>query len=229
MWQAQYFVKIPQPKNHYVHVTCHLTPQKMPEEVEIFLPCWSPGSYLIREYAKHLRSLKVTNHLGEELIVEVKSKSAWTIFPQRDRFVKDNEYLVIHYEVYCHELSVRTSYIDSDHAFLQGPSYLIGFNAEGSELVAPSIEFEIPKEWSKISTSLPPDESVSREIFRYQAKNFDHLWDCPVQLGCHITDGFVCNNKQYALALWGSEFPHLHNLKTDIKKITSIANDYWVS
>jgi predicted metalloprotease with PDZ domain len=226
MWQAEYWVKILRPSTHYVQVSCKIQTSEMPNQLEIFLPAWSPGSYLMREYAKNLRRLKVCNQSGEELEVQPQSKSSWLVLTRGSKQEKC-DYITVEYEVYCHELSVRTSYVDDHHAFLHGPTYLIGFMAKGSEQTSPVVEFDIPKQWSKISTVLKPVPNLPREILRYQAAHYDELWDCPVELGCHETDGFRLNNTNYFLAIFGSEFPHKNTFKADIIKITETINSYW--
>lgn len=228
MWDVLYQVSIPKPSTHYVKVRLKLTHSaKTPDQFEIFLPSWSPGSYLLREYAKHLRCLKVTNHLGEELEITAKSKSAWIISPYSINPHNSSNQILIDYEVYCHEVSVRTSFIDESHAFLHGPTYLMGVVTKPSEILKPIIEFAIPEIWSKISTVLPEVPNLSREKFQYQAASYDELWDCPVELGCHATDGFKLKDQTYEVAIYGEEFPHKNNLKADMKIITETINTYW--
>ena len=227
MWQAFYQVKILRPSTHYVQVRLTLTHVSLPNQLEVFLPSWSPGSYLMREYARHLRCLKVSNQFGEELAVIPKSKSAWTILPFQSNPNNKSQQVVVEYEVYCHEASVRTSYIDESHAFLHGPSYLLGLLTQDSSVIAPVIEFDIPKSWSKIAVSLKAAPNSPREVLRYQAQSFDELLDCPVELGCHDSDGFQIENTTYELATYGIELPHKNNIKTHIKKITETINSYW--
>lgn len=229
MWNLSYLVQIKNPLNHYVHVQLTLTLNEIYDpklsELEVFIPSWSPGSYLMREYARHLRCLKVTNATGVHLNVFPKSKSSWLIsWNQEDfNFNNQNEKIIISYEVYCHEISVRTSYIDQSHAFLHGPTYLMGLVGNQAE---PTIEFRIPPAWSKISTALREESGVKRDQLIFRAKDYDELLDCPVEIGCHETDGFMLNDVSYHLAVYGANFPIPYNLKNDIKKICETINEY---
>jgi predicted metalloprotease with PDZ domain len=224
MWKASYYVQIEKPSTHYVSVKMELTASNMPPKVAVFLPSWSPGSYLLREYAKHLRCFRATNQTGEELCVEAKTKSSWEINLKESKTKTKSDKIILEYQVYCHEVSVRTSYIDVTHAFLHGPTYLMG--VQDDPLKNPCIEFKIPEIWSKISTGLLPVEGLAREVFKYQAEDYDELLDCPVELGCHETDGFKISNTTYELAFYGNILAHQNNLKADIKKITETINNY---
>lgn len=221
MWQISYLVQIHNPLSHYVQVQLTLKFEGennfIPNDLEIFIPSWSPGSYLMREYARHLRCLRVTNTKGAILEVFEKSKSSWVIN------LNQNKNLIVNYEVYCHEISVRTSYIDQSHAFLHGPTYLMGvIGAQG----APIIEFRFPPTWSKISTSLDAVEGGGRDQFIFKAKNYDELVDSPVEIGCHDTDGFKIGEVSYELAIFGSSFPISNNIKNDVIKICTYINGY---
>lgn len=227
MWQAFYLIQIKEPSNHYVSVTLELSPTDLNvqcKKLEVFLPSWSPGSYLMREYAKHLRQLKISNQHGEELNFEHYSKSSWMIDLTQQEGKKPITKVFIEYQVYCHEVSVRTSYIDVSHAFLHGPSYLMG--VVGDNLKNSEIQFYIPSLWSKISTGLTAIAGLPLDVFKYKAKDFDELLDCPVELGCHEVDGFSLKQSSYELAIYGHEFTHSNNLKNDIKKITETINNY---
>lgn len=224
MWHASYKVEIKEPKNHYVVVTFELSHPQMPKECKVFLPSWSPGSYLMREYAKHLRCLKVTNQVGEELQVTFCSKSSWVIDIEKSKTQQTTNKIMISYEVYCHEVSVRTSFIDTTHAFLHGPSYLMGL--ENHQLENLEIEFKFPPLWSKITTALKEIPGGERSIFKYTANNYDELLDCPVEIGCHDTDGFKLDQHSYEIAIYGKQGAHQNNLKNDIKILTTTINNY---
>jgi predicted metalloprotease with PDZ domain len=125
------------------------------------------------------------------------------------------------YEIYLHELTVRTSHVDDTHAYLHGPSYLM--SVLGGEL-SPQIEFRFPPLWSALSTSLEEVDPKSKK-FIYQAATYDELIDCPVEIGCHETDGFMVNGVPHHIANYGVIYPHTNKLKEDMQKVvTHVAN-----
>ncbi len=213
--KVHYLVEIDKPEHHYVKVTLKIDEVK-DGKIRVFLPSWSPGSYLMREYARHIRWFEASQKNGEVLFHTQLSKGVWEIDWHKSLLKKPSENLVIRYEIYCKELTVRTSHVDASHAFLHGPSYLMGIL--GEKLEDPSIEFRFPPSWSKLSTSLKND-SDKNDLFLYTASDYDHLIDAPVEIGCHETDGFIFQGKGHHLAFYGDQYPHKNNLKSDFKKI----------
>jgi predicted metalloprotease with PDZ domain len=88
----------------------------------------------------------------------------------------------------------------------------------GHEVIGPEIEFRFPALWSKLSTSLEPIDGP-REKFQYKAKNYDELIDCPVEIGCQETDGFMLKGVPHSLAFFGETYPHDQNLKKDMQTV----------
>lgn len=210
----KYLVEIEDPKTHIVNVTLKFE-REQEDKTTFFLPSWSPGSYLMREYSRNIRTINVQSQNGEALFFEQISKGAWSIDFNKSELAKPCQEVTIFYKIYCHELTVRTSHVDESHAFLHGPSYLMGLR--GKKL-SPVVEFRFPALWSKLHTGLK-DISEKRDVFLYSAESFDDLLDCPVEIGCHESDGFMVQGKEHHLVWYGEQFPHENNLKADIKKI----------
>lgn len=220
----KYSVEVMDPKTHIVSVKVEGL-RSGAEELTFYLPSWSPGSYLMREYSKNIRSVKVLSNTGEYLNFSQTAKGTWKIDFKGSELKSECTSFSIEYDVYCHELTVRTSHIDETHAFLHGPSYLIGFL--GLE-VKPTIEFKFSPLWSKIHTGLL-DISEDRSRFIYSAPSYDDLLDCPVEIGCHESDGFMHEGKEHHLIWYGEQYPHQYNLKEDIKKIIETVASHFSS
>lgn len=219
--KVSYLVEITDPHLHLVKVSLTAEKTTSQEQVELFLPSWSPGSYLMREYSRHIRWVCATQGNGEILWVEPKAKGTWVIDWRRSELKKPSSTFTMSYEIYLHELTVRTSHVDDTHAYLHGPSYLMG--VIGGEL-HPQIEFRFPPLWSALSTSLEEVDPKSKK-FLYQAANYDELIDCPVEIGCHETDGFSVHGVPHHIANYGVIYPHPYKLKEDMQKVvTHVAN-----
>jgi predicted metalloprotease with PDZ domain len=80
---------------------------------------------------------------------------------------------------------VRTSHVDNSHAYLHLPTLLMGILDKTIE--SPTIEVIFPKIWSKITTGLK-DISVKREVFLYEANNYDELIDSPIEITQQLSD-----------------------------------------
>src|SRR5450631_390028 len=81
----------------------------LPEPLELFFAVWTPGSYLVREYSRHVEGFACDTHRLEKV-----RKNAWRVTHGGVREVS------VHYSVYCGELTVRTNHVDASHAFLNG-------------------------------------------------------------------------------------------------------------
>lgn len=211
-----YNLKIENPQNHLAQISIKGERPSGTQSLDLFLPSWSPGSYLMREYSRHVQRFTATTSRGEILFFEQIKKGVWRLDWSRSELKHDDHHFEVRYETYCHEISVRTSYIDESHAFLHGPTLFMG--VVGEQMNDPELTLNFPASWSKVSTGLK-DISPSREVFRYSAPNYDLLIDTPIEIGCHETDGFMCQGKPHELAFYGELLPHKENLKKDIQTI----------
>ncbi len=211
-----YFLDISTPSNHQVNVSISGEFPKELNQLEFFLPRWSPGSYLIREYARHISNLKATNSFGEYLHFVQTDISTFLLDLSKSETKNKDSKFKIEYSVYCHELTVRTSHVDESHAFLHLPTLLMGIL--NTNIVDPEIELRFPSLWSKVSTALK-DISPTRERFLYSAKDYDLMIDSPIEIGCQETDGFVIEGVSHELAFYGETLKLPASLKTDIVTI----------
>lgn len=95
----------------------------------------------------------------------------------------------------------------------------------GEKLQDCQIIFKFPPQWTHLATSLK-DISTSREIFAYEAEDYDHLLDSPVEIGCHESDGFLVKDIPHALCFYGDFNFDYQKLKADMKKVTEFIVDY---
>ena len=87
------------------------------EEV-LVLPVWTPGSYLIREFERHLQDFEATDAGGQALSWTKVNKNSWRIVTPTARVSGAR------YRVYCNELSVRTSEVNSGSRFWNNANLL---------------------------------------------------------------------------------------------------------
>ena len=124
---ADYTVRIESPETHYIEVTATFQTQGV-TELELFLPVWTPGSYLVREFARHI-----------VLDAPKTRKNRWLI-P-----VAGRAEVTIAYRVYCHEMSVRTNWVDERFALLNGAGTLLGMVGRTAEPHA--VTYLVPDGW----------------------------------------------------------------------------------
>lgn len=170
-------VSIPVPATHMVHVETEISEGdvRLPGSMVIFMPVWTPGSYLVREYARHVESLGVVAPARCRKI----RKNAWRIDSNGAACV------VVRYGVYAAELTVRTSHVDDTHAFLVAAALFLG--VEGYDDAGAAVEIRTPASW-RVTTPLP---RVSGDgVHRFEARDFDTLVDSPIEIGSHLERSF---------------------------------------
>ena len=219
-----YCVTIESPEHHVVRLS--LRGKRGPGESSLtfFIPSWSPGSYLMREYGRNIRSFKAESPKGIPLFHRQSGNGTYEVRWDHPEFPCDDRGFIVFYEVYCHEFSVRTSHVDASHAFLHGPAVFMG--VLGREVAGPRVELVFPALWSKVTTPLG-DVSPKRDVFLYEAQDYDHLLDCPIEIGCHETDGFLYKKREHHLSFYGPPPKGGHDIKGDIERIVRTASGYF--
>jgi len=153
---------------------------------KVSLPVWIPGSYLVREFSGHLQNLKALQGkraLPTGQIVQL-DKCSWQIrcAPARP--------LVLVYEVYANDASVRTAMLNDMRGFFNGTSLCL--RAEGQESSLHALEVIAPKAlpgWS-LATGLTPHKVSKSGFGTYHADSYDALVDAPVEMGAFWNGSF---------------------------------------
>ncbi|MFO7561435.1 MAG: PDZ domain-containing protein [Enhygromyxa sp.] len=171
---VRYQLTIPEPTTRYVHLRVEIS-EAPDKRTTLAMPAWTPGSYLIRDFGKHVYDLRAHDLVGRELAVARDDKQSWTVSNEGRPFV-------VEYRVYAGELSVRTSYVDDRFALLNGAGLFL--YVEGQTSRAAELELQPPSSWG-VHTSLDPksNASASPGTWRYSAPSYDELIDSPVLLG----------------------------------------------
>jgi predicted metalloprotease with PDZ domain len=203
----QFQVSFTQPQAHYADVQMTITNIKK-DEITVKMPVWAPGSYLVREFSKNIEGFEVANADKSPVAFEKIKKNAWKIN------TKGKTSVTVSYRVYAFEISVRTSFVDANHAFLSSTGIFL--YPEGS-IAEPSLVTIIPhKNWTKVSTGLEP---VAGKTFTYYAKNFDILFDSPIEVGNQDVFEFNAAGVRHEVAMVGGGNYDKEKLKTDMAKI----------
>ena len=209
--KISYTLKMPRPQNHYFQVEMQVEQVKQ-KTATVKLPVWAPGSYLVREFSRHLNQVKAYSLQGAALPLIKKTKNTWEID------LKGQTSFVLKYEVYAFELSVRTSFLDETHGFVSGPSmfmYLDGHKETGGELlVQPHASFK------RISTGLTQKSEVKQgdnQTFTFE--NYDQLVDCPIEIGNQFEFDFEAAGVKHTVAMYGEGNFDPERLKEDMAKI----------
>lgn len=204
--RLSYKLATPQPQTHYFEVEMQLQDFKG-KFIDLKMPVWAPGSYLVREFPKHVESFTATAGT-QPLKSEKIDKNTWRVYSGKNREVK------VFYKVYAYELTVRTSFVDEMHAYLNGSSvfmYPAGYKELPSEVTV------VPYgNWNQISTSLP---TVGGDKWKLRADNYDILADSPMEIGTHKILNFEAAGVQHEVAMFGDSNYDDARLVADMKRI----------
>jgi len=159
---VRYAIRFPDRRTHYLSV-----------EAEIFLPVWTPGSYLVREYARNIEPGSVSDTADKPLSFAKSRKNRWKVRTDGAAEIR------FAYRVYCREMSVRTNWLEDSFALLNGaPTFvtLAGLIDQPHE-----VRIDLPPEWKTTMTGLP--EAPGDVAHRYLAEDYDTLVDSPILCG----------------------------------------------
>ncbi len=206
-----YQVAMPQPESHLFEVTLFV--QGWQESLlNLKMPVWTPGSYLVREYAKHLQDFSADTGDQRHPLPSCKlGKNHWQI-----ETVNTSE-ITVRYRVFANELSVRTNHLDATHGYFNGAALL--FFIPGFEQQPIQVTIVPPHPDWKVTTPLP---SVSGAANTFEAKDFDTLVDSPFEIGCQRLYNFDVLGKPHQLAIWGQGNAEPERIIEDTKKIIEV-------
>ena len=113
-----YTLKFPEALNHYVEVQADI-PTDGADELELFMPTWTPGSYLIREYSRNIDRIDASTIKDEPIEIVKTAKNRWKVACPGFDTVR------VTYRLYGWEINVRSNWIEGDFAMINAaPTYL---------------------------------------------------------------------------------------------------------
>jgi predicted metalloprotease with PDZ domain len=205
---VEYTLSMPEPHTHLFQVEMRIPATSEP--LELVLPTWTPGSYLIREFARNVQDVEAHDATGLRIGCRKTSKNVWRI----DGDVTGG--VTVRYRVYANELTVRTSHLDSSHAYVNGAS--IFMFARGMEGEVMHVRVAAPEGW-RVATSLHETENGD-----FLAQDYDELVDCPLEIGEHRTIAWLQEGIPHRYAIWGSGEVDEKRLVADTRRIIEVCS-----
>lgn len=201
---------MPEPGSHEYEVEMRVPPLPGRDSVELVFPAWAPGSYMVRDFVRHVFRLEITDGRGRAFA----PTDVVRVDKQRWRIANRGRALRVRYRVFAFEATVRTSFLDDSHAYWNGTSLF--FFVEG-ELGRPCQVTVAPAQPSwRVATALPP---VKGRRLTYAAADFDELADSPFEVGTHALHGFSVGRTRFELALYGRTNAHPARLIDILRRV----------
>jgi predicted metalloprotease with PDZ domain len=210
-----YSISTPNPQTHYVEVEMQLTAiedltAKSNGYLDFKMPVWTPGSYLIREYAKNVEAFEAKDNSSKISSKKI-NKNTWRV-----KYNGQSD-ITVNYKVYAFELSVRTSFVDDSHAYLNGASiFMYNPQFKNNQSV---LKINLNPKFSQITTGL--QKNSGNNVF--QVIDFDNLVDCPIEIGNQKILSFDLNGIPHQIAMYGQTNYNEEKLKSDMQKVCSTA------
>ncbi len=207
-----YRLEIADAHAHLFRVTLSV-PHPAPEQ-RVSLPAWIPGSYLVREFARHLSGLHAKQGSNEVALTQL-DKATWVAACQ------GKGTLAISYLVYAFDNSVRTAFLDAHRAFFNGTSVFL--RVHGRETEPQRVELRgLPKGW-KVATALP---CIKGQTF--EAADYDELVDHPVEMGNFWRGEFKAGGVPHEFVVAGA-WPDFdgERLLADARRICEAEIAFW--
>ncbi|MEY2770038.1 MAG: hypothetical protein RIQ38_457 [Pseudomonadota bacterium] len=200
-----------------------LTIAQAPESTIVSLPVWIPGSYLVREFARHLQHLQARQGRRACAVVAL-DKTRWRID------ARAGQALTLRWQVYARDASVRTAWLDEARGFFNGTSLCL--MVQGQEDLPHAITLVRPRQaacqrW-RAATALRPLKVDARGFGQYLAADYDELVDSPVEMGDFWSGEFEACGVPHRLVISGATADlDGERLLRDAKTICETSIAFW--
>ncbi len=214
--EISYHVSMPEPYTHLLQVEMRVRATggggaNLPARVDLVMPVWTPGSYLVREYARHVQDFAADAN-GKALAWRKLNKDTWRV-----ETAGAGRELRATYSVYANELTVRTNELKDSHAFWNNAALLMYVDGQ---LSAPATLRVVPFGDWKIATGLP---AVSGERNTFRADNFDVLYDSPFLVGDFKTLSFEVRGVPHHIVIDGEGNYDAERVRREVQKVVETA------
>ena len=209
----RYTLRFPAPQTQYLEVEASFPTGGRPE-IEVYMATWTPGSYLIREYERHVEA--VTAAAGARALAIAKStKNRWKVTTGGAASV------TVRYKVYSREMTVRNNWVEAGFAMLNGAPTFITLVERASR--PHEVRVELPAAWKRVETALEP---LAGSPNTFRAADFDTLVDSPIIIGNPVTRDFTVDNKRHVVVFEGdTALVDADRAAADVQKIVVAARN----
>ena len=204
-------------KKHLVELNCSFKLSSK-KKISFSLPKWSPGSYLIRDYARHIVNLEVTLN-NEKVFPNQKTSNSWEIF------IKSSGLINIRYLIYCFDKSVRANFFDDNRLFLNGPSTFIRIKEFSDKKHQLEIKKNVFFKNKKITSSM----NFLKQKKIYQEICYQEFIDHPIEISNTKKTHFYIAKNKFTLSLSSLNINGIDfkKINSDTKKICNQIIKFW--
>ncbi len=203
-----YTISMPAPHTHRFHIRVEVD-GIVGGTLDLALPVWTPGSYLMREFARHVQAFQA-NAGNQALPWHKVDKTTWRVA------TNDATTISATYEVYAYDLTVRTSHLDDTHGYFNPATICLFVPDRGTE--THHVQIDPPSGW-RVTTGLRPGTQPNSFV----TYDYDELVDSPFECGIHQLLTFEVEGVPHEIAIWGHGNYEAARIVTDTKRIVEVA------
>lgn len=217
--KVHYQLEFDEYHQHLIHVTLRFLAN--PHQT-LWLPTWIKGSYLIREFAKHVEGVKAYDEAGRSLTIRKTQKNRWQLFNT------DHELISVEYDVYAYDLSVRGAYVDQTRLYVNPACVCMAVMDQEQDPC--EVELFIPTALQQftLATGLTTRQFMTGR-YTLESKDYHQLIDGPFELAQHTHFSFDVYALTHRVFISGRHTTNIERLKTDLSKICQTQIDLFGS
>jgi len=208
----RYTVYLKNPGAHLIEVS--LTVDKPDLTGQLFsMPAWIPGSYMIRDFSRHVVSIRAESD-GAEIELHKTDKSTWLAAPC-------DAPVTVTAEIYAYDLSVRGAHFDTTHAYFNGVCLFL--RVEGQQQSECEVELLPPPDpvgidW-RVASSMRSRHEEKYAFGIYYADDYDELIDHPFEIGHLMIGEFEVGGIPHAIAINGQSRVDMGRICSDLAQV----------
>jgi predicted metalloprotease with PDZ domain len=185
------------------------------------LPAWIPGSYMIRDFARHVVGIRAVQGRRPVRLAK-RDKHTWRADPCSGP-------LTVTAEVYAWDPSVRGAHLDTTHGFFNGACMFL--RVVGSDAAPCEVEILAPRGaryrgW-RVATAMRRKRAPRNGFGLYTAADYDELIDHPVEMGTFVLGRFTARGVPHEIAITGRHDADMARLERDLKRLCETHIRFW--
>jgi len=181
-----YALGFSRPNAHLLEITVRATGLTGPA-ADFAMPAWSPGWYIINNYAKMVQEFRASDAAGKPLPWQKTDKQTWRVS------LRGSTAVTIQYKLFGNTLGVDWLQYNDKHAHISGPAawmYLVG----GKQRPA-TLQIRVPAGW-RVATGLPSAPGGG-----YRAADYDAFIDSPIEISDFTEQTFTSGGATYHIVV----------------------------
>jgi len=213
---VRYRIDFPAPHTHLFHVSMTVPQVAAAASIDVSLPAWTPGSYRVRDFSRHVQDLTAAGDDGAPVPCDKVDKQTWRVRPGGRASV------TLSYKVYANELTVRTAHLDDRHAYWNGANLCPRVVGETDRPAIVEVG-ALPAGWT-IATVLEPVQGAPRTFW---APDYDTMIDAPFDCGVFERADFEVDGVPHEIVMDGGGNYDLPRLREDVIRIVRAELQMW--